>query len=285
MATKQQLTKQQPTKDKEIVKKPVTTVSASVDFSKDAGAGQESMGKEDYSVPRLIILQALSPQVTKGEDAFIKGAAAGNFCIAATGEVFDEEEGVKIIPVSYRRTYIEFKARSTGGGFVRDHGPGSDIINRCNRNEKTGANELPNGNIVNTVSEYFIFLLMPDGTHRPMMLSMTGAQLKHARKWNTAMNQLRISDGKGGSFNPAMFYGVYLAKTMPESNDQGNWFGWDIKQEGDVTTIPNGIEIYKQAKEFSSQVKAGAVKVQEPSADDPHSDDAALGNANPDGKF
>lgn len=265
MATKPKTTesnkKQEKKEEKKIIKPIDKSISQpAIDFESDAGAGFENMGKDDFSVPRLCILQALSPQVTKGEEAFIPGAAAGNFCIASIEQVFDEEQGVSLIPVSYRRTYIEFKTRKQGGGFVRDHGPASDILTKCRRNEDTGEQVTPEGTIIVTVSEYFMFMLDADGGYTPILISMKGAQMKHARQLNTKLNNLKIAGAGGSRFTPPMSYSVLTAKTKPESNEKGNWFGWDIEITGNVTEIENGAEIYAAAKEFRKQIDAGKIK-------------------------
>ena len=47
---------------------------------------------------------------------------------------------------------------------------------------------------------------------------------------------------------------------MPESNDQGGWFGWKITGDKSVTEIENGTQMYEDAKAFRDQSVSGEVK-------------------------
>ena len=57
----------------------------------DAGTASENMTNDDMLIPRLRILQALSPQVSKADGAYIKGAEAGCIFDNVTNEFIDGE--------------------------------------------------------------------------------------------------------------------------------------------------------------------------------------------------
>jgi hypothetical protein len=242
-------------------------------LAQDAGAGQENMDRNDYAIPRLRILQDLSAQVKKTEAGYIKGAEAGMLCDTVSEELWDGDEGVLVIPVSYRRSHIEWKLREKGGGIVKDHGPDGAILDQCTQDDRK-RNILPNGNQIVVVAEYFVFLLTEDGGHQPYVLGLAGTQLKKSRRWNTMINQLRIPNPSGeGTINPAMFYRTYRLSTEPERNDQGSWFGLHITPDKPTVELDNGVEIYMAAREFRKQVQSGNVKV---AADN---EDASAGHA------
>ena len=44
----------------------------------DVGAGQENMTKDDMMIPRITILQQMSPQTMKREGDYVEGAEAGH---------------------------------------------------------------------------------------------------------------------------------------------------------------------------------------------------------------
>ena len=77
-----------------------------------------------------------------------------------------------------------------------------------------------------------------------------------------------------GNQIPAMFWTAYQLTTVPESNDLGSWFGWGIKMKYDaasggiIQNIPNGKNIYLEARKFKKDVKEGNVKVSPESQDD-----------------
>lgn len=242
-------------------------------FLDDAGAGSESMGKDDLAIPRLTILQALSPACQKRENTYVEGAEPGEIFDTVGLIVFPGEAGIRVIPCTYSRKHIEWKPRSEGGGFVADHGPDPAILATCTRNDK-GQYINKVGNAIVPTAEYFVLIYDDEtGVATPYVLSMSGAQLKHSRRWNTIINTLRVPSPKGGTFNPAMFYRSYQLTTAPESNDQGSWFGWSIKGVEMVPELPGGMEVYAMAKAFRNSVMEGTVKAAAPVGDHPASED------------
>tara|TARA_R100000656_G_scaffold117522_2_gene90909 strand:+ start:5677 stop:6483 length:807 start_codon:yes stop_codon:yes gene_type:complete len=234
----------------------------------DAGAGQESMEREDYMIPRLQILQSLSPQVNKRDGAHIEGAEAGFILNTVTREAHDGETGIIVVPVNYRRAYIEWKPRGSGGGLIRDHGADSAILQGCTRDEETFRDLTKEGNEIVTTAEYFCYVVdVKTGTFNQALIAMTSSQLKKARRWNSMIAQLQIPNPNGGLFNPACFWNAYKLTTVPEENDKGSWFGWQVDQMFDadsggiIKNIPNGQDIYLAARSFRDQIKQGSVNV------------------------
>jgi len=269
-------TKQQKdTSKQELAEAKKNELSALINLEADAGAGAESMDKDDFAIPRLTILQALSPQLKKKEGAYIEGAEEGQIFDAISGTTRDGDEGINIIPVTYRKTFIEWKLRENGGGFVSDHGKnGLGILSKCKKDDR-GRDILPSGNQLVATAEYFVMVL-ENGGFSPCVISMTSSQLKISRRWNTMMNQLRVakSDGKG-TFNPAMFYMTYLLQTVPESGQKGDYFNWKITTHRPVLELPNGDEIYMACRDLRESITTGDVKAAAPSSDsgDESSDD------------
>jgi hypothetical protein len=236
----------------------------------DAGAGQEDMQAEDMQIPRLTILQALSPQCDKAKGEYIEGSESGMVINSVTLDMFDGDAGIFVIPVSYRKTYMEWKLReNNGGGLVADHGNEPATLDGCEKDEKSRMVN-SDGNQIVVTAEYFVFLVDPEtGAANPAVISMSSTQLKHSRRWNTTMNQLKVQKPDGsGTFNPAMFYRSYRMQTMPESNQHGSWFGWKISGGVETVKLPDGIELYKAAKAFRDQVSSGDVKVHEAQSED-----------------
>jgi hypothetical protein len=260
--------KQAPSKTvAKVENKSVSTVVHN--FKEDAQSISHNMKMDDMAIPRLVILQSLSPQCQKGQPGYIKGAESGQLFNSVTGELFDGEKGVNVIPVAYRKTHIEWTPRAKGGGFVKDHGPDGGILEATTKDPNTGRNILQGGNEITISAEYYIFLLDDEGNlDGSLMLSMSGTQLKKSRKWNSLINALQVPDGEtGGTFNPAMFYKSYKLTTTPEKNDKGSWMGWVITPDDDVMDIPNGMALYQMAKEFNAKVREGKIKAAAPIAD------------------
>src|SRR3989304_975795 len=89
------------------------------EFGAYAGDCMENVGIGDLLVPRLTIIQDLSPQRKPNKAEFISGAETGIVCDVGTGDLFPD--GVLFLPVYYRNDYLEWAPRSTGKGLVAVH--------------------------------------------------------------------------------------------------------------------------------------------------------------------
>jgi hypothetical protein len=240
-------------------------------FMEDEMAGRENISAKDIAIPRLSILQALSPQLNKAESVYIKGAEVGGLLDNVNTKVMDGEVGVIVVPVSYRRAYIEWRPRKLGGGFIKDHGSDDSILEQCTKDEDSGMDVLPNGNEIVTTGEYYCIFIDPEtGELKQCVISMVKTQFKKAKLWNSLISGINLPrpDGKG-TFSPAMFYQSYKITTVPESNDKGSWFGWKVSKDVPTVELENGEQIYLLAREFRKAVSAGDVKVAEPMDDVP----------------
>ena len=243
------------------------TAAPDIDLYEDAGSGLETMGKDDLAIPRIHILQPLSPVCIKKTDEYVDGAESGHFWHSVDEKWLDGEKGLIIVPISYRLTYIEWGLREDGGGFKADHGNKKEIQDACIRDDKNRYINKEGNQIVQT-AEYFVFIIGEDGAPEPIMMSMAGSQLKKSRQLNTKLKQLLVERPDGqGKFNPAMFYSAYKATTVPEKNDKGNWMGWKLERHLDTLELEGGSDIYLAAREFNKQIAAGAVKVHAPEAE------------------
>ena len=54
------------------------------------GNGFENVSAKDMLIPRLTILQKMSPQIDDSDPKYIKDAKYGDFCDTGTGEIFKE---------------------------------------------------------------------------------------------------------------------------------------------------------------------------------------------------
>ena len=69
-------------------------------------------------IPFIRVIQALSPQIKKSDLSFIEGASQGDLFNTVTGEVWDGEKGINVIPCYQETKHLEFVPRDQGGGFV-----------------------------------------------------------------------------------------------------------------------------------------------------------------------
>ena len=233
----------------------------------DAGTASENMTADDMLIPRLKILQAQSPQVNKADGAYLKGAEAGQILDNVTGELFDGEKGITVVPVSYRKTYLEW---TDDRKLVKDHGLQPANLSMCVQDDR-GKLRTPDGNQLSITAEYFIYVVAEDGSFSPAILSMSSSGIKKSKRWNSMINRLQVPHPSGqgkNTINPAMFWTAYNLTTTPEQNDMGSWFNWEIEMKFDansggiIQNLDQGQNIYLEAREFRKNIQSGEVKVQ-----------------------
>lgn len=231
------------------------------DMMGDANMGTEDLNREDVAIPRLQLLQQLSPQCTKGKTEYNEKYEVGDVFNSVTQETVSGEDGISVVPISYRRAHIEWKLRRDGGGLVADHGTDSSVLLNTKKDDDF-RDITPSGTQIVVTAEFFVFVVdLKTGMYTPAVISMSASQMKKAKRWNTMMSQFQMTDPKSGrSFTPATFARVYQLTSMPEQNDRGSWFGWDIVPSKTITDVPRGGEIYNAAKAFRQQVIDGEVK-------------------------
>ena len=237
------------TEKNEISDKKKTDLSVANSFIEDANSGLENITSEDLTIPRLKILQALSPEVQKRDGKYVEGASAGDIINTVTGALYGEDKTLTVLPVSYKRLFLEWQPRESGGGLVTSHDDQS-ILSKTTKNER-GQDMLDNGNYIQTSANHFVIVLNGDGSFDQAVIPMAGTQLKKSRTWNSMMASAKMTvDGK--VFTPPSYSTKYTLRTVQESNDRGTWFGWSITNLGPLSE--DELFFYTAAKEFAATV-------------------------------
>lgn len=230
---------------------------------------KETLGKDDMSIPFLQILQSLSPQCTRGEPEYIKGAEPSDLFETVTQTLFktrdDDDnpiEGVRVLPISYKRSFIEWVPRNQGGGIVQEYSVEDGLSIITQRNENNLDIIQPNsplgtaGNQLNDTHTHFMFLIKDDGTWEPVILTMSSTQIKPSKDLNNMISKQKLPDGR----DAPRFFGIYSATTQRRSNDQGSWYIWKFERVSDVLQAGR-MDMFRDAKDFVSGIEAGEHKV------------------------
>lgn len=251
---------------KELSKNEAKELSTSIlgQLTQDAesNSGFQNMTSEDVALPFLSILQALSPQV-RGTNK-IDGAKEGDFYNTVTQESYNGKDGITLIPCAFKKAYVEWTPREQGGGYVKEHASAS-VLESTKKDDK-GRDVLPNGNLVVTTAYHFVLIVRPTGTVERAIISFTSTQLKKSRRWNSQMMNIQIKLPNGNLIRPPMYSHTYLATTLNESNDLGQWAGWNI---GSPSIIEDP-KLYTLAKAFSDDIIKGSVKVAPQQSEETH---------------
>ena len=219
-------------------------------FEADADKGSQNMTQEDLALPFLKVLGQLSPEVNKRDGKYVEGAEPGKIINTVSNELYEQ---INVLPVFYKRQYIEWQDRGTSTGApVAIHEADSDIISQTTRG-KDYKDRLPNGNYLENTADHFVILM--GSSPQTALISMKATQLKVSRKWNSMMMGIKMQ-GKNGLFTPPTYSHIYTLKTVPMSNDKGSWFGWDVSKVGPIEDKA----IYEIAKGFAERVGKGEVQ-------------------------
>lgn len=208
-------------------------------FSKMAGAGFEHASKGDYALPFIGVLQKMSPQVDKKDAKYVKGAEAGMFINSVTSDLFDGDQGICVIPVEFRKVFLEWVPRDKGGGLRGEYLTREDA--EAKKQEDTV--------IVDTANHY-VLLKTPMGWE-PVLISCTSTKLKFSRNWMSQMARIKV----GGQGAP-MFAKKYILKTITQENAKGTFF--NIKVE--IIDGPDGWVTAQEldaAEQFYNQIRSG----------------------------
>lgn len=234
----------------------------------DDAKTKQHFAREDMAIPFLRVLQSNSPQIDNADDRYVPGSAIGDFINTATLEMWDGQEGVRIVPVAFTRSFTEWNKRNEGGGFVKDWGnedPRQKLA--CVRDPETGRDVTRDGTELMFSALYFVFIIDPEtGARQQVAFPLAGTQMKKSKAWAIGMEMLEVEwpRGSGKQINPPMFFCSYQITTVPEENKKGKWRGVKIERAEDTLDLVDGEAIYLEARAFKNAIMAGEVRVDAP---------------------
>ena len=239
-------------KEQSVTKRETGGALATNLFEADASHGAQNITQEDLALPFLKVLGQLSPEVNKGHAKYVEGAQPGMILNTVTNALYDGTKGIQVLPVFYKRQYIEWQDRGESKGApVHIYNAGDDIPKTTR--DKMNKDRLGNGNYLeNTANHYVVTLGDSPST---ALISMKATQLKISKKWNSMMLGIKMQ-GKNGLFTPPTYSHIYKLRTVQQSNDKGTWFGWDVSQVGPVKDK----SVYEIAKQFAVRVSKGEIE-------------------------
>ena len=241
-----------------VATKKETAVSTDVldDIFEHAGEGA-AFDSSEMQIPFVRLLQPMSPQLNKKKAEYIEGASSSDIFNNVTGQYWDGEKGITVIPCYQTTKYLEFVPLDMGGGFRGEIAPNNPVLQQTTR---SGARELlPSGNELVKSDQHFCLIVEEDGSYQPAVIDMKSTQLKVSRRWKTQIAMQKIKNPKTGQLvTPPVFATVWKLRSVEESNDQGSWANWTIERVG----LVEDRSIFQEAKAFRESVMAGEVKAQ-----------------------
>lgn len=217
------------------------------DWMGDSNRGSEEVTINDLTIPRLSIIQDLSPQRKKNAAEYIEGAEEGMLFNTVTNTLYTEP--VLFVPVYFRMEWIVWKHRDAGGGFIGAFATQDEAVAAVGEHPLAGQVTEKGDPVleIQDTAQHFGLLLDPnsplDAIHTTeIVISMSRSQLKPSRQLNS---QIRISGGD-------RWERYYKLSAVQVDGPRGEYYNWKVEQLGFVTE-----EVYKQAEHLYESVKSG----------------------------
>lgn len=201
--------------------------------------GAENVTQDDLVIPRLEVVQALSPCRKKNDPAYIEGIEEGMLYNSVTREVYGSK--VMIVPVSFKKEYLLWKDRKQGGGFRGAHDTKDGAESFRLSLEDAAAVE-----IVDT-AQHFCLIIRADGSTEEIALSLSKSKLKMSRTLNSL---IRIT----GLDSFAKSYTVSAVQATNANNEDY----WTL---GVAPGSFVSVEIYTKAEQLYNMIAAGNVQM------------------------
>lgn len=232
--------------------KELATLYGDLGIEEMAGMQHDDMtSSDDFAMPFLSLLQSASPQCKKSDPRYVKGAEEGTFFNTVEKEVYGEE--VTVVPVAYRRAFVEWKLREDGGGYQGEFLPGeqpSTVLDDKNRDI------LENGNELKDTRYWYVLVIKDGGSIEPAVIGMTRTQIRPSKALANMVTKDHWPDGVKRGKAPPFFVWTYVAKSVPQQSDEYAFVNWEFSRGAPVTSR----EVLEAAKALREAVKAGQVR-------------------------
>ena len=160
---------------KAVAEKKATEVAA-FDFAqlqKDAGKGNENVGKDDLTLPFIKILSGVDPMMDKLD------GKKGDIYNSVTEALYSGKEGIVIVPVAYQREFHdgppEAKGRRSLGYKTRAECP---AVKRSEDDNKEYCTD-GSGDYIEETHQHFVLVIGEDGKGETVLIPMKSTQLKN----------------------------------------------------------------------------------------------------------
>ncbi len=220
---------------------------------RDCVEGFEEMTAESFTIPFLNIAQSLSPALKeKSSDSLLK---EGDIFDSASLEVFQK---VRVIPVLFRRRFLEWKPRTMGGGFVGIH---VECPHDAVRGEKGLL--LKNGNSVNDTRQHYVLYEDSSGAWVPALITFKSTSIKVSQTWCLQMARAREVIKKENTepvFKRLNMYDRMYELTTKLRHDKGySWFEFVVRPLKEAPPL----FALQEAKNFYNSLRTEKVDVEE----------------------
>ncbi len=233
----------------------VTTELADL-MGEHLSGGLSDMKREDYAIPFIKIIQALSPEKTKGHAKWIKGAEEGDFVNSLTGELTKGDAGLQVVRVAFEKKWLEWRPRKTGGGLVAI----SDTELEAKQRKIPDIGNPDTDTTIEETAQIYALVYSETAGWTQAVLPWSRTKLKESRRWNGLVAEQTTKRWGIPTPRPGVLpaWGViYHLTTKMETNKAGQPYSAPkVEPVG-----PTPIDVFRAALSFREIILAGMVKV------------------------
>ena len=196
---------------KKAVVKRETSNDVAPSYMKEGTRGSENVTANDLIIPRVGLIQALSPQRKKTNAEYIEGAEEGAMFNSVTSELYGET--LEFIPVYFKVEHVIWKDREKGGGF---RGAFDSV-----ESAMAAKNDLEDGDDceIKETAQHYVLIPKDDGAMEEAILSMSSSKLSTSRKLNSLA---RIAGGD-------RFSRKYALSSVEVDGAKGEYYSYTVK--------------------------------------------------------
>lgn len=232
--------------------KEVTVASQTALADRPSYMGEESRGSEevtiqDITIPRLSMVQDLSPQRKKNNAEYIEGCEEGMLFNTVTNQLYPDP--VLFVPVYFRLEWLVWKHRDAGGGLQGVCQTQEEAVALVAAHPLAGQTTEKGDPVleVQDTAQHFGLLMDPnspaeDPRATEIVVSMSKSQLKPSRQLNS---QVRIAGGD-------RFERYYRLSAAQVDGARGEYYNWKVEQLGFVAEA-----VFTQAEALYESVVSG----------------------------
>lgn len=193
------------------------TMSLPAAALQDAGLGNENVRTEDLTIPRLVLLQAMSPEVSRGHERYVDGAQPGFMMNSLTNEMF---EAVYCANLDFKVEYTVWRKREVGGGLLGTFPSEQEAREFVAASVEVKPEQC---DIVET-HNHLLLLIDEEGKIKgPILCQMASSKLSVSRRWNS-MPEIRQG---------ARFGSIWTLSSVATKNKMGQpYYNFGIELAG-----------------------------------------------------
>lgn len=200
----------------------------------DSFRGSEDVTARDIILPRIDVIQALSPQLKKSEAVYIEDAEQGDIFNTVSGQLYGNE--ITFIPVVFKREYIIWQDRKLGGGFRGAFNTEDEAEQERQMQENPDTLEIVETHV------HFILICHDDGRLEEAVLSLSKSKRKVSRKLNSLVQMV-----PGDRFGRA-----YKLSAVEVSGPKGDYWSFEVANLGYVSK-----DAYEKGRDTYEAIRGG----------------------------